>query len=285
MSPLSKTFITMKSISHLNKTIGRGIKIAQISNNVTAAKTTIDTSHVEKHSQQAQGWWDPNGPMKALHSYNLIRIPFIRDGLVSCSLDERTLLPLSNKVILDVGCGGGIVSEGIARLGAKVTGIDASKELVEIAKEHCTIDSRLENNRPSYHCTTVEEHSQHFFDHYDAVVASEVIEHVADKELFIQSCVKALKPGGKIFITTPNRSKLSEFVTICLSEHVFNLVPKGTHEYDKFTTPTEVTFLLERNNCHVQLVHGIMYYPVINKWAWTSSPLLIFALQAVKLAE
>ncbi|XP_023954304.1 ubiquinone biosynthesis O-methyltransferase, mitochondrial [Bicyclus anynana] len=255
-------------------------------NNKTAIKeTTIDQSHVDKHSKIAKEWWDPNGKMIALHSYNLLRVPYIRDGLVIEEPFKRTLTPLSNKKILDVGCGGGILSEAIARLGANVTGIDASSELIELASDHCKLDPKLVDNRPSYHCTTIEEHSQSFPDHYDAVVASEVIEHVANKELFVSSLVRAVKPGGKLFVTTPNRTRPMQILGICVAEHILRVVPVNTHDYEMFITPNELTFLLEKNNCHVQAIHGMMYYPVVNRWTWSSSTTFMYALQAEKLTD
>lgn len=277
--------ITTNSLSCLNITLSKGIKTSNISHHVAAAKTTVDAADVERHSKQAKDWWDENGLIKALHSYNLIRVPFIRDGLVYCSPNERVPMPLSGKKVLDVGCGGGILTEAIARLGAKVTGVDASKELIELARDHSSVDQKLANNRPSYECTTIEEHSNLFTEHYDAVVASEIIEHVDNKEIFIQACVKAVKPGGKIFITTPNRTRAMQLFGIIIAENITKSLPRGTHEYDKFITPNEVTFMLERNNCHVQLIHGLMYFPVVNKWTWCSSTAFMYALQAVKLQE
>ncbi|XP_039755134.1 ubiquinone biosynthesis O-methyltransferase, mitochondrial-like [Pararge aegeria] len=269
--------------SHAYKFPSRGITM--LNKKTTTKETTVDQTDVDNHTKLAKEWWDPNGKMLALHSFNLLRVPFIRDGLVDVEQNERTLLPLSNKTILDVGCGGGILSEAIARLGANVTGIDASNELIELASDHSKIDPKLANNRPSYQCTTIEEHSQKFSDHYNAVVASEVIEHVANKELFIKSCVQAVKPGGKIFLTTPNRTRLMQIFGIYVAEYILQMVPKNTHQYEKFTTPNEVTFLLERNHCHVQAVYGVMYYPIVNKWAWSSSPKFMFALQAEKLVN
>ncbi|XP_045769643.1 ubiquinone biosynthesis O-methyltransferase, mitochondrial-like [Maniola jurtina] len=279
-----KMFMTKNIRSCTHKLPCRGIATLNFNKTLTN-ESTVDQSHVDKHSKLAKEWWDPNGKMMALHSYNLLRVPFIRDGLVHYEPHERTLSPLSNKKILDVGCGGGILSEAIARLGANVTGIDASKELIELASEHSKIDPKLENNRPCYQCTTIEEHSQNFSDHYDAVVASEVIEHVANKELFLKSCVRAVAPGGKIFITTPNKTRLMQIFGIYVAEYILRSVPMNTHEYEKFTTPNEVTFLLERNNCHVQAIHGLMYYPIVNKWQWTSSTSFVFALQAEKLTN
>lgn len=281
----SMSMITYPAIvkPYITTILCKQITSSTIVNNKTAPRTTVDTNDVEKHSQLVKQWWDPNGPMLALHSYNLLRVPFIRDGLVPPSFERKSILPLSNKTILDVGCGGGILSEALARVGANVTGIDASKELVELATDHSQIDPKISINKPVYKCETIEDHAKEHTNHYDAVVASEILEHVADKELFIKSCVQTLKPGGKIFVTTPNKSRLTQFLGICVAEYVLKSVPKGTHEYEKFSTPNEVTFLLERNNCHVQIIYGLMYYPIINKWTWISSPMLAFAIQAVKL--
>ncbi|CAG4930197.1 unnamed protein product [Colias eurytheme] len=247
------------------------------------AKSTVDEGDVQRHSNLINDWWDPNGSIKGLHSFNSIRVPFVRDGLVSEIERDKTSTPLANKKILDIGCGGGILSEGLARIGAIITGVDASKDLIQLAKQHSHIDPKIADNRPTYYCNTIEEHSNEFFEHYDAVVASEIIEHVADKELFVKSCVEAVKPGGKIFITTPNRSRWTQILGIFVAEYVLNALPRGTHQYEKFTTPNEVTILLGRNNCQVELVKGITYNPFNNKWAWVNSHPLCFALQASKL--
>ncbi|GBP91879.1 Ubiquinone biosynthesis O-methyltransferase, mitochondrial [Eumeta japonica] len=202
---------------------------------------------IAKHSQLMNKWWDLRGPMSALHAMNEIRVPFIRDGMVQVSLNERTKTPLLGKKLLDVGCGGGILSEPLAALGAEVTGIDGSKELIELAVRHSNENKKLANNKPTYYQTSIEDHAPKYEHHYDGVVASEVIEHVTNKEMFVDSCIKVLKPGGRIFFTTPNRTRLTQFAGIFLAEYVFNIVPKGTHQYDKLMTPTELSFLLERS--------------------------------------
>ncbi|KAG6448842.1 hypothetical protein O3G_MSEX005737 [Manduca sexta] len=245
--------------------------------------TTVDKSDVEFFSNQMNHWWELDGPLKALHSMNLIRIPFVRDGLVQCSPAERNLSPLRDKKILDVGCGGGILSEGLARLGATVTGIDASKDLIAVAEAHKVLDPRIENNKPTYYNITIEDHISKYSNYYDAVVASEVIEHVNNQELFVKSCVQALKPGGRIFFTTPNRTRLSQLLVIYLAENVLKLLEKGSHQYEKFITPNELTFLLERNNCHVESVYGILYHFLANSWEFVRAQSLMYAMQAVKL--
>ncbi|CAD0201818.1 unnamed protein product [Chrysodeixis includens] len=246
------------------------------------AHSTIDTSDVELFSKQMKDWWNPDGPMALLHTFNLLRVPFVRDGLVNTS--QKDLQPLKDKKILDVGCGGGILSEGLARLGADVTGIDASKDLIALAHEHRNVDPKIANNKPIYINCTVEDHAKTVANHYDAVVASEVIEHVNNQELFVKSCIHALKPGGRIFITTPNRTRMSQLFVIFLSENVFNFIPKGAHQYEKFITPNELTFILERNDCHVELSYGILYNPVARTWDFSQYQHLQYAIQAVKLS-
>ncbi|XP_049872264.1 ubiquinone biosynthesis O-methyltransferase, mitochondrial [Pectinophora gossypiella] len=247
--------------------------------------STVDCSDIQHHAKMFTEWWDPRGPMKALHSFNVLRIPFIRDGLADCAAHKRTPTPLTGKTILDVGCGGGILSEPLARLGAKVVGIDASKDLVDLATRHALLDPKLSQNLPNYIWTTVEDHAHENIGVYDGVVASEIIEHVNNKHVFVRWCVHALKPGGRIFFTSPCRSKLAELSVIFIAENILNLVPKGTHQIEKFTTPNELSFLLERNNCNVEMIHGIVYNFLTKRWSWSRYQNLMFALQAVKLCE
>ncbi|CAF4951795.1 unnamed protein product [Pieris macdunnoughi] len=248
-----------------------------------SVNTTVDKEDVKRHSKHMKVWWDPKGKMGALHSFNMLRVPLVRDGLVSEPEKDKTLTPLANKTILDVGCGGGILSEALARIGGFVTGVDASEQLIECAKQHSDLDEKIAHNKPTYFCSTIEDHAEEYPNHYDAVVASEIIEHVADKELFVRACVACLKPGGRIFITTPNRSLWTRLLGIYVSEYVLGTLPKGTHQYHKLTTPNEVSFLLERNCCQVELLRGIMFFPFFNKWTWVNSTKLMFAMQAIKL--
>lgn len=251
----------------------------------TAAQTqtTVDQHEVDKHTVLLNEWWNPNGTMKALHSMNELRVPFVRDGLIHEPLEERSLKPLQNKSILDVGCGGGILSEPLARLGAQVTGIDASKELINLAKQHSEVNMAIKDNMPNYLHTTIEEHATNNENRYDGVVASEIIEHVADKELFVKSCLKTLKPEGRIYFTTPNRTPLSNIVGVFLAENIFKIVPQGTHDYTKFIKPNELTFLLERNDCHVEIIYGGFYSVLRNRWCFINSHEFLYFLQACKL--
>ncbi|OWR49977.1 hexaprenyldihydroxybenzoate methyltransferase [Danaus plexippus plexippus] len=211
-------------------------------------QSTVDPEDVKRHSKLAESWWDLNGPMKLLHAYNSVR-------------------------------------QALAELGANMTGIDASEELVEVAKEHTYNNPSIISNNPTYYFTTVEQHSEQFRNHYDAVVASEIIEHVMDKELFVKSCVKTLKPGGIIFITTPSKTRFTQIFSIFFAENILGMIPKGTHQYDKLMTPEQLKLLLNQNNCPVEVTRGITFNPLTSRFSLTDSTRMTFAVKAVKNAN
>ncbi|KAJ0183417.1 hypothetical protein K1T71_001393 [Dendrolimus kikuchii] len=245
------------------------------------ARTTINPAEVELFSLQSD-WWDPNGSCKGLHSMNSVRIPFIKDALVK-DTTEINNKPLKDIKILDIGCGGGLLSEPLAKLGATVTGIDPCEELIDIAEAHKLLDPELDNNKPTYIATTVEEHITQFSNYYDAVIASEVIDHISNPEFFVNSCTKAMKPGGTIFFTAPNRTWLSRFGVIFFAENVAKILPKGTHHYENFVTPEELSAMLEKNNCRVETVRGFFYNFLNNTWLFVKPLHLLYGLQATKI--
>ncbi|XP_052739685.1 ubiquinone biosynthesis O-methyltransferase, mitochondrial-like [Bicyclus anynana] len=263
--------------------------VTGISNNVNFisrrdAHSTIDSKDFFQvsNSKQLESLWDPHGIFLSLHSLNYLRLPFIRDGLVDIAPGEKFSTCLKGKKILEVGSGAGILSEGLAKYGAEVIGIDSSKVMLELAIDHCSKNKRLANNKPTYILSTVEDHSMSYPDMYDAVVVSEVIEHVGQKELFVESCVRATKPGGKLFITTPSRTRFAHFTLIFLYENFLKCYPKGAHQYDSLMTPSELKFMLEMNDCHVEDIKGYIYNPFSNQWSWTNHKLYSFATLAVK---
>ncbi|XP_054271747.1 ubiquinone biosynthesis O-methyltransferase, mitochondrial-like isoform X1 [Macrosteles quadrilineatus] len=247
-----------------------------------------DIKEVKHHETMAKEWWDPAGGMKALHAMNDLRIPFIKNGLVNSH--RLKALEVKNKVkflegvkILDVGCGGGILSEALARLGGSVTGIDPSDSLVGVARSH---SKSLQNAEPpTYVVSTVEQHAHQAMATYDVVVASEVIEHVTDKESFLAACIASLKLGGSLFITTPNRTIASWLGGIIMAENLLNMVPKGTHSYSKFIKPSELSVLCEKYGCSIQLINGMFYDPVRNKWMWSPTKTFIYSLHAIKIKD
>lgn len=249
--------------------------------------STLNREEVDKFAAMSSDWWNPRGVCAPLHSMNRLRVPLIREGLLNSFPDLETPLtsdkPLTGLSILDVGCGAGLLSEQLARVGAKVTGLDACQENIEAAKEHAELDPSL-SGRLEYVCSTVEEHRENMGEEfqYDGVVASEVIEHVDRPDMFVSSCAELLKPGGCFFVTTINRTTRSWLVAIIGAEYVARVLPLGTHSWDKFLTPEEVTSMVERVGLVTRRSCGMRYLPVANTWHWTRDHSVNFALQAVK---
>ncbi|KAB0803614.1 hypothetical protein PPYR_00584 [Photinus pyralis] len=247
--------------------------------------STADKTEVKHFNQIRTGWWDEMGAVKPLHSMNKLRVPLIREGLINTGLIQKNFIstpkPLTNLKILEVGCGGGILTEALARLGCCITGIDVAGELLEIAKEHSASHPSRENI--NYQLTTIEKFAETNVEQFDAVVASEVLEHVDHQEQFVEACVRCLKPGGSIFLTTINQNLLSWFLVVPVAESILRLVPKGTHHYDKFISPHRTQKFLEHNNCRTRLVHGFFYNVLTNTWFWTSNTVVHYAMHAVKL--
>lgn len=257
----------------------------QLAKPTTTKKSTVDLATVDLHSKLSNKWWDTKGEMRALHALNPLRVQFVRDGLANTGINiESPYLPLEGIKILDVGCGGGLLSEPLARIGAEVTGIDASSELITVAKEHATLDSNL-SGRLNYIQTVIEDFASANSNLYNAVIASEVVEHVNEKELFLKCCVSTLKPGGSIFLTTLNKTLPSWLGGIVAAEYVLKLVPKGTHDWNKFISPAEMQRLLETYDCKTKLIHGMFYNPLKNEWSWVASRAINYAIHAVKRKE
>lgn len=263
-----------------------------------ASTSTVDEGEVSRFAALADTWWSENGPMKALRAMNRLRVPWIRDTLLqvrrqySHKINEASSCPLEGLRILDVGCGAGFLTEPLARIGATVVGIDPASENIEVAKEHAMRmkDELGYETRLTYYSKTVEdlvEESKLKSDqekHFDAVVASEVVEHVSNRELFVENCLRLVKPGGGcVFFTTINRTMTSRLLAIFMAENILRIVPRGLHEWDKFTPPDDLQFLVEKNgDCYVRLVHGMWYNPITNSWSWSRNTSVSYALCGVK---
>lgn len=221
--------------------------------------------------------------MKGLHSLNMIRVPFIRDGLISTGAVHESQINKTNVLaglkILEVGCGAGILTDCLVKLQAKVTALDPSETLLSTAREHLT---NRTDNEIEYTCDNIENHAKFNREKYDAVVASEVLEHVTDQKSFLKSCIETLKPGGSIFITTLNKSQASWLAGIIVAENVLNLIPKNTHDWNLFISPEEVEHILKDLNCSTVLIHGIRYEFWRNTCSWSSYTGINYALHAVK---
>ncbi|XP_055681839.1 ubiquinone biosynthesis O-methyltransferase, mitochondrial-like [Lutzomyia longipalpis] len=214
---------------------------------------------------------------------NRLRVPFIRDGLIrKYGHGNSSADALKGLKLLDVGCGGGILTEALASFSADVTGIDPSEELIAIAREHVK-ENCLLSQRITYKIETIEEHSARNQGKYDAVILSEVIEHVNEQETFLKLCIDAVKPGGSIFLSTFNRTPLSYFWGIFLAEDVYKVILKNTHEWSKFISPQETQRIFETNDCKVEQLKGLLYlYSPWNTWVWTKSTAVTYIQHAVK---
>nr|XP_003467465.1 ubiquinone biosynthesis O-methyltransferase, mitochondrial isoform X1 [Cavia porcellus] len=246
-----------------------------------AAHTTVDSSEVKTFLALAHKWWDEEGVYAPLHSMNDLRVPFIRDNLLKTMANHHPGKPLSGMKILDVGCGGGLLTEPLGRLGASVFGIDPVDENIKTAQHHKAFDPVLDK-RIEYKVCSLEEIAEETEDTFDAVIASEVVEHVADLETFIQCCCRVLKHGGSLFITTINKTQLSYVLGIVFSEQIAGIVPKGTHTWEKFISPEKLESILESNGLLVQTVAGMIYNPFSGHWHWSENTSLNYAAHAVK---
>ncbi|NWI71075.1 COQ3 protein, partial [Todus mexicanus] len=243
--------------------------------------SSVDSAEMKKFQLLAHKWWDEEGEYSALHSMNDIRVPFIRDTLLNMSSNYHLGSPLAGIKILDVGCGGGLLSEPLGRLGASVTGIDPLEDNIRTADRHKSFDPVLAK-RIQYKSSSLEEIVEESMETFDVIVASEVVEHVADLEMFIKCCSQVLKPEGSLFITTINKTQLSYVLGIVVAEKIMGIVPDGTHEWEKFVPPEELERLLESNGFSVKAVNGMLYNPLSGSWSWTESTSVNYALHAVK---
>ncbi|KFQ17604.1 hypothetical protein N331_00421, partial [Merops nubicus] len=248
---------------------------------LSTSRSSVDSTEMKKFQLLAHKWWDEEGEYSALHSMNDIRVPFIRDTLLNMSSNYHLGNPLSGVKILDVGCGGGLLSEPLGRLGASVTGIDPLEDNIRTADQHKSFDPVLAK-RIQYKSSTLEEIVEESVETFDVIVASEVVEHVTDLELFIKCCCQVLKPEGSLFITTINRTQLSYVLAIVVAEKIMGIVPEGTHEWEKFVPPEELKRLLESHGFSVRTVNGMQYSPFSGRWSWTESTAVNYALHAVK---
>jgi 2-polyprenyl-6-hydroxyphenyl methylase/3-demethylubiquinone-9 3-methyltransferase len=216
-------------------------------------QSSVVQQEAERFGSLAADWWDPNGASAMLHRLNPVRLSYIRDRIDQhWQCDETSRRPLEGKTALDVGCGAGLLAEPLARLGARVTAIDAAPELIEVARDHAA-RQRLEID---YRAEPVEQVDGQF----DLVTALEVIEHVADPQAFVTSLAARLAPGGLLILSTPNATSWSRLLTITLAEG-FGRIPKGAHDFDKFISPDRMRLFLEAAGLTCCDFEGIAWTP------------------------
>uniref|UniRef100_A0A8D0BWR5 Ubiquinone biosynthesis O-methyltransferase, mitochondrial n=1 Tax=Salvator merianae TaxID=96440 RepID=A0A8D0BWR5_SALMN len=286
LSQLARGAFVNKCKSHQPYSISVGLtearnKMSLPNQPYSTSHTTVDPREIRKFQLLAHKWWDEQGEYAALHSMNDIRVPFIRDTVLNMRSEHELGRPLSGLSILDVGCGGGLLTEPLGRLGASVTGIDPLEDNIKTAELHKSFDPVLDK-RIQYKSCTLEDIVEESSETFDVVIASEVVEHVADLETFVRSCGEVLKPEGSLFITTINKSQLSYIFGIVVAERVLGIVPAGTHDWEKFVPPEELERLLESNGFLVKTVKGMLYNPLFGSWSWIGSTSINYALHAVK---
>jgi 2-polyprenyl-6-hydroxyphenyl methylase/3-demethylubiquinone-9 3-methyltransferase len=225
--------------------------------------STVDPKETILFNALSDHWWKEEGPLSTLHKMNPVRLSFIKEGLTQhFEKENHHITPLKGLSVIDVGCGGGILSEPLCRLGAHVTGIDPSDKAVEVAKKHA-----LNNNLPiDYQCTTADALAKKNVQ-ADAVMAIEILEHVRDKQAFINEISTLVKPGGQLFISTLNRTVKSWALGVFLSEYVLRWVPPGTHHWQNFTRPHELNEMLKGANMKLHTLRGMVFEPLKNDFA------------------
>lgn len=230
------------------------------------ASGTVDPAEVARFERIARTWWDPDGAMKTLHRFNPVRIAFVRDRAAGrWDRDVRGGRPLAGLTVLDVGCGGGLLCEPLARLGATVTGVDPAPTNIEVARLHAA-KSGLDID---YRQTQVEDLVVQGC-RYDIVLAMEVVEHVADVDLFVSACCKAVKPGGQLYMATLNRTLRAFALAIVGAEYVLGWLPKGTHQWEKFVTPRELADAIAQGGLSVVEEQGVVFNPLTSTWRMSS---------------
>jgi 2-polyprenyl-6-hydroxyphenyl methylase/3-demethylubiquinone-9 3-methyltransferase len=228
--------------------------------------SSVDQDEVERFSRHAADWWNPRGPMAALHKFNPVRIGYIRDqSAAHFERDAKKLDCLRGLRMLDIGCGGGILTEPLARLGAVMVGADPSEDNINAARVHAestgvTVD---------YRATTAEELAA-AKERFDVVLAMEVVEHVTDAGEFVATCATMVKPGGLMIAATLNRTMKSFALAIVGAEYVLRWLPRGTHQWDKFVTPEELETAIENGGLQVAGERGVIYNPFADRWQLSS---------------
>jgi 2-polyprenyl-6-hydroxyphenyl methylase/3-demethylubiquinone-9 3-methyltransferase len=241
-------------------------------------RSTVDQAEVERFSALAAEWWNPRGKMAPLHKFNPVRLGYIRDQAASrFKRDVKRLDSMKGLRMLDIGCGGGILSEPLARLGASMVGVDPSATNIAAAKEHAT-QAELTID---YRCATAEELAE-AGETFDVVLAMEVVEHVADVPLFVASCADMVKPGGLMVAATLNRTLKSFALAIVGAEYILRWLPVGSHRWDKFVTPNELEIAMEQGGLQVTGSQGVIYNILADRWQLSSDTDVNYMLVAEK---
>ena len=240
--------------------------------------STINKDEIEKFSKLANEWWDIDGKFKPLHLFNPTRIEYILETTMHhFSISKENELPLNSLKLLDIGCGGGLISEPMTRLGAKVTGIDASLKNIKVAKLHA-----IKNNLKINYLHSVPEKLNQK-NEFDIILNLEVVEHVENLDLYLRSCFDLLKPGGIMFTATINRTFVSYIKAIIGAEYILRWLPIGTHDWNKFIKPEELEKKLTNLNFYTINVKGLSFNPILKKWKKSNDLSVNYILSSKKI--
>ena len=238
--------------------------------------TSVNKKEIEKFSKMAAEWWNPEGKFKPLHKFNPIRIKYIKENIITNFNLKNKTKPLSGLNILDIGCGGGLLAEPMSRLGANVTGIDASDKNISIAKLH----SKNNNLNIDYLCSSPEKLKGR--KRFDVILNMEIVEHVEDVDFFLKSCAKLLKKNGLMFIATINKTLKSYIFAIVGAEYILRWLPIGTHEWEKFVKPDDLNKILIKYNLTLSKLDGVNFNIVKDEWSISKDTSVNYITKFVK---
>ena len=224
--------------------------------------TTVNSAEIDRFEKMADEWWDPEGKFRPLHKFNPVRLAYIREKVIGhFALSQIARAPFQGLELLDIGCGGGLVCEPMARLGARVTGIDPGERNVAVARIHAQ-RSGLDIDYLGATAEDIAASAKRF----DVVLNMEVVEHVADVSLYLKSCAALVKPGGLMVVATINRTARAFALAIVGAEYVLGWLPRGTHAFNKFVTPEELTSILKRQGLTIADRCGVTFNPIEDRW-------------------
>ncbi len=239
--------------------------------------SSVNKKEIEKFSKMAAEWWNPSGKFKPLHKFNPIRIGYIKENIISNFKLKVKKKPLDKISILDIGCGGGLLSEPMTRLGANVTGIDVSNKNINIAKLHAK-KNKLKIN---YFCSSPEKFK--IKKKFDVILNMEIIEHVEDINFFINSCSKLLKKNGLMFVATLNKTLKSYVFAIIGAEYLLRWLPIGTHDWEKFVRPEDLEKILSKNNLKLEKLDGMNFNIIKDEWSVSSDTSINYIAKFIKV--
>ena len=239
--------------------------------------SSVNKKEIEKFSKMAVEWWDPSGKFKPLHKFNPIRIKYIKENIINSFKLKTKKKPLDKINILDIVCGGGLLSEPMTRLGANVTGIDASNKNISIAKLH----AKKNNLKINYFCSSPEKLK--IQKKFDVILNMEIIEHVEDINFFMNSCSKLLKKNGLMFVATLNKTLKSYMFAIIGAEYVLRWLPIGTHDWEKFVKPEDLKKILSKNNLKLEKLDGMNFNIIKDEWNLSSDTSINYIVKSIKL--